>query len=121
MQNEILAQKIKFAREILIVLKVSLLVLCVVTVAGICFALYRGKPWAAVWGGLAGNVAIVFMLFHFLHIQSWLARNQPDIDDTPTVPLEQVRQQLWEETERERIQKQEADKSHWAGTRRRDT
>jgi hypothetical protein len=79
MNDEILAQKIKFACQLLVMLKVIVVAFPLMTAAGICFALYQGRPLAALMGWLAGFAATGFMLFIFLHLHSWLADNEHKI------------------------------------------
>lgn len=65
----------------------------------------------------AGAFALAFALWVWWGIR--IARDEKKLKhDGPTVPLEEIRQRLRDETlerERERIQKQEAcsEKSHW--------
>ena len=76
MADEILRQKIRFAKQIIVMLRWSAIVLAVVTVAGAAFALNWGKLSAVFMGLLAGGAATAFMLLHYRHVRAWLKRNE---------------------------------------------
>lgn len=80
MKDEILKQKIRFAKEALMALRISMAVLIVVVVVGACYAIYHGRLLAAFMGWFAGVAGSLFLLFHFLHIQSWLEMNERRVD-----------------------------------------
>lgn len=83
MADEILEMKIQFAHQLLIVFKIFAVLCCIVTVAGVAFALYHDKLRVVWMGLLAGGAATIFMLYNHRHIRQWLAINEgaaPEID-----------------------------------------
>lgn len=84
MADEILIQKIRFARQLVIVFKVFAIACSIVAVAGTVYSLSRGRPAAAVMGFLASaaaTAATAYGIYLYRHIRQWLVDHEaPETD-----------------------------------------